>query len=98
MADKNIKTICVRLNLDKQIHRKAYDFLQEQTEFSNSQAIAIAVADYFENRNIADRIVAAVEKSLSGFTQKSAPTVSGNAVSQSEEISLDEIDFDFLGG
>ena len=98
MADKNVKTICVRLNLDKQIHRKAYDFLREQTEFSNSQAIAIAVADYFENRNIADRIVAAVEKSLSEFTPKSVPTISENIVSQTQEISLDEIDFDFLGG
>ena len=98
MANKNVKTICVRLNLDKPLHRKAYDFLREQTEFSNSQSIAIAVADYFENRNIADRIVAAVEKSLSGFTPKSAPIVSENIVSQSEEISLDEIDFDFLGG
>lgn len=94
----NIKTICVRFNLDKPIHCKAYNFLRSQTEFSNSQAIAIAVASFFENRNLADRIVAAVKESLAGFVPNSSPTVSGNVVSQSDEISINEIDFDFLGG
>jgi len=97
MAKKNIKAMYVRFNLDNPQHRKAYDSLMAQSEFSNSQAIVNAVADYYENRNIADRIVAAVEKSLSGFVPKSQPPVSENATSQSE-ISLADIDFDFLGG
>jgi hypothetical protein len=56
------------------------------------------VADYFENRNIADRVVAAVEKSLAGFVQNSSPAVSENITPQSAEIANVEIDFDFLGG
>jgi len=94
----NIKTICVRLNLDKPIHRKAYDLLKQQTEFSNSQAIAIAVADYFENRNLADRVVAAVKESLTGFVPNSSPIVPQNVQTQSDELANVEIDFDFLGG
>jgi hypothetical protein len=98
MDKKNIKAMYVRFNLDKPHHKKAYDSLMAQSEFSNSQAIVNAVADYYENQNIANRIVAAVEKSLSGFAPKSSPTVSQNTTSQSEEISLADIDFDFLGG
>ena len=101
MAADNVKSVCVRFYLDKPLHRKAFNFLQSQTEFSNSQAAVIAIADYFENRNIADRIVVAVEKSLTGITPKSQPTVSENAkieMQHSDEIAIDEIDFDFLGG
>jgi hypothetical protein len=98
MVADNIKTICVRLNLDKPIHRKAYDLLKQQTEFSNSQAIAIAVADYFENKNLADRIVAAVKESLMGFVPNSSTTVPQNVLTQSDELANVEIDFDFLGG
>jgi hypothetical protein len=101
MANKNIKAMYVRFNLDKPLHKKAYDSLMNQSEFSNSQAAINAIADYYENQNIADRIVVAVEKSLAGFAPKSSPTVSQNVQMQSDdspEIEVSNIDFDFLGG
>jgi hypothetical protein len=100
-SKSNIKAMYVRFNLDKPLHKKAYDSLMSQSEFSNSQAAINAIADFYENKNIADRIVAAVEKSLAGFVPKSSPTISQNAKSppdDSPEIEISNIDFDFLGG
>ena len=98
MADKNIKAVYVRFNLNKPLHRKAYDLLQGQNEFSNSQAAINAVLDYYDNRIREDRLVEKIANRLSGFVPTSPPTVTKNTVSESEEISIDEIDFDFLGG
>ena len=98
MADKNIKAVYVRFNLNKPLHKKAYDLLQEQSEFSNSQDAINAILDYYDNQIREDRLVEKIANRLSGFAPKSASTVSKNANSQSEEISIDDIDFDFLGG
>ena len=98
MADKNIKAVYVRFNLDKPLHKKAYDLLQSQSEFSNSQAAINAILDYYDNQIHEDRLVEKIANRLSGFAPTSPPTVSKNTVCESEEISIDEIDFDFLGG
>jgi len=86
------------LNLDNPVHKKAYDFLKNNSEFSsNSSAIATAVAEYFDSREREDRfirrITAAVEKCFSGLSF--SPTVS---VKSADETVSNEIDFDFLGG
>lgn len=47
----NIRTICLRFNLDKPLHRKAYDYLQnmEKSVFkSYTQAAAQALTEYFQ--------------------------------------------------
>ena len=55
----NIRNTCLRFNLRKPVHNKAWEYLQQldKSEFkSYSNAIAISVADYFERhyRNQAD--------------------------------------------
>jgi len=86
------------LNLENPVHKKAYDFLKSNSEFSsNSSAIATAVAEYFDIREredrIIDRITAVFEKCLSGLVL--SPPVS---VKSADETVSGEIDFDFLGG
>jgi len=86
------------LNLDNPVHKKAYDFLKSNSEFSsNSSAIATAVAEYFDNREREDRfisrITAVFEKCLSGLSF--SPPV---AVKSADENVSGEIDFDYLGG
>lgn len=47
----NVKTICLRLNLDKPIHRQAWEYLRnaDKEQFkSYSKIIAVAVNEYFE--------------------------------------------------
>ncbi|MBR1393594.1 MAG: adenylate cyclase [Ruminococcus sp.] len=48
----NIKCTTLRFNLDKPLDRQAWDYLQstDKDEFkSYSQAVAVAVTEYFEN-------------------------------------------------
>lgn len=48
----NIRTICLRFNLDKPLHRKAYDYLQsiDKSVFkSYTQAAAQALTEYFQH-------------------------------------------------
>lgn len=47
----NIRTVCLRFNLDKPLHLKAYDFLKsmDKSAFkSYTQAAALALTEYFE--------------------------------------------------
>ena len=94
MAD--VKTICVRLNLGKPIHKRAYELLQSQSDFSsNSQAIATALVDYFDNQERENRLVEKITSALSGFTSTVVPIVSEV---QADDSLDDVLDFDFLGG
>ena len=95
--ENNIKTICVRLNLKKPLHKKAYDYLKNmnKSEFpSNSQAIATAVVEYFENQKRENRFIEKIIAALG----KSPPIISEIVVEKSEDEISAEIDFDFLGG
>lgn len=47
----NIRTICLRFNLDKPLHKAAYEYLKnmdKSTFKSYTQAAAMALTDYFE--------------------------------------------------
>lgn len=99
----NIKMICVRFNLDKPLHKKAYDKLKNQSDFSSySSAIATSVADYFDNQErenrFIEKIIGTIQKHSAGIVPPTVPTVAGNAVEKSEESLSGEIDFDFVGG
>ena len=98
MVGSNIKTMCVRFNLDKPLHRKAFDFLQEQSQFSNTQAVVVALIDYFENQEREDRLVEKIVQRLSGVAPISAPIISEKASQHPSEVDVSDIDFDFLGG
>ena len=48
----NIRTVCLRFNLDKPLHRKAFEYLKsmDKSAFkSYTQAAALAIAEYFEH-------------------------------------------------
>ena len=48
----NIRTIVLRFNLDKPLHRKAFEYLKsmDKTAFkSYTQAAALAITEYFEH-------------------------------------------------
>ena len=48
----NIRTICLRFNLDKPLHKKAFEYLRpmDKSAFkSYTQAVALAVTEYFEH-------------------------------------------------
>ena len=104
--ENNIKTICVRLNLKKPLHKKAYDYLKNmnKSEFpSNSQAIATAVSEYFDRQGYDEKLVgkllAALEKSIKDWFASNFNFIPQEiAVEKSEEELTAEIDFDFLGG
>jgi hypothetical protein len=90
----------VRFYLDKPVHRKAYEFLSNQSQ-SRSQLIVLAIAVYSENQErdnkLVGKFVSEVEKILAGVTAVSpAPIVS--EVQKTDEILSAEIDYDFLGG
>lgn len=47
----NIRTVCLRFNLDKPLHKRAFEYLRsmDKSEFkSYTQAAALAIAEYFE--------------------------------------------------
>lgn len=47
----NIRTVCLRFNLDKPLHKKAFEFLKsmdKSTFKSYTQAAASAITEYFE--------------------------------------------------
>jgi hypothetical protein len=90
---QNVKSVCVRFYLDKALHRKAYEYLNNQ---SKSQAIITAIVDYFDNQERENRLVEKITDRLSGF----APAVStpiASEVQKTDEILSAEIDYDFLG-
>ena len=48
----NIRTVCLRFNLDKPLHRKAFEYLRsmDKSAFkSYTQAAALALTEYFEH-------------------------------------------------
>ena len=48
----NIRTVCLRFNLDKPLHRKAFEYLKsmDKSAFkSYTQAVALAITKYFEH-------------------------------------------------
>ena len=48
----NIRTVCLRFNLDKPLHKKAFDYLRsmDKSAFkSYTQAAALAITEYFEH-------------------------------------------------
>lgn len=47
----NIRAICLRFNLDKPLHKKAFEFLKSMDKSvfkSYTQAAALAISEYFE--------------------------------------------------
>ena len=93
----DVKTICVRFNLGKPIHKKAYEFLKSQSEFpSYSSAIATAVADFFDNQERENRLVEKIKSALTGVTVLGSPAIAEGI--ESEEEQFTDIDFDFCGG
>ena len=73
----NIKTTCLRFNLDKPLDKQAWDYLQsmDKEKFkSYSHAIILSVIEYFENQSpdeheerFIEQIIAAIEKELPKF-------------------------------
>ena len=48
----NIRTVCLRFNLDKPLHRKAFEYLKSMDKAafkSYTQAAALALTEYFEH-------------------------------------------------
>ena len=48
----NIRTVCLRFNLDKPLHKKAFEYLRsmDKSAFkSYTQAAALALTEYFEH-------------------------------------------------
>lgn len=127
----NIKCTTLRFNLDKPLDRQAWDYLQglNKDEFkSYSQAISVAVTEYFKNyyrikddpyletrereERFVEQIVAAVEsaveKVLPSFLaacfskmvmpyNTAAPMINITNTNENN-VSADDIDFDFVGG
>ena len=86
----------MRFYLDKPLHKKAYDFLKNQ---SKSQAIITAINDYFDNQERENRLVEKIADRLSGFAPAvPAPNVSEVQNQKADETLSVEIDYDFLGG
>ena len=108
----NIKSTNLRFNLDKEIHRKAWEYLQNigKSQFqSYTHAIAVAVVNYFEKSSHDDvlmsQIIGAVEgvldrkisNNLAGIAQ-SQPTQEQLTAEKTVESGNEYIDFDFIGG
>ena len=104
----NIRNTNLRFNLEKDLQRKAWEYLQtmDKQEFrSYSQVIALALVEYFDRYY---RTLKAVEKSLeqylplflSGLTAGLAPREPQNKASlplSKEPESDAEVDWEFLG-
>ena len=88
----DIKTICVRFNLSKPLHRKAYDFLKAQSE-SKSAVVIQSVVDYSDNLERDERLAQKIISALSGLDTIPQPVSEESA----EESISSGIDFDFLG-
>ena len=73
----NIKTTCLRFNLDKPLDKQAWDYLQnmDKEKFkSYSHAIILSVIEYFKNQSpdkhderFIEQIITAIEKELPKF-------------------------------
>jgi hypothetical protein len=105
----NIKNTNLRFNLDNPTHRQAWDYLRniDKAKFkSYSNIIAVAVVDYFENREREERLVSRIAELVSDTSTRPNPHSAVTAESGSSPKSADEvveineeyIDFDFIGG
>jgi flagellar motor switch protein FliG len=101
----NIKSTNLRFNLDKEIHRKAWEYLQNMDKSqlkSYTHAIAVAVVNYFEREQsdtIANVIESALERLIPKYLAEIPRTFPTESLAEiTDETISDEIDFDFLGG
>jgi len=101
----NIKNTNLRLNLDKEIHRKAWEYLQtmDKSQFkSYTHIIAVAIVNYFE-KSQSEPIVNTIESALERLIPKYLAGIPHISTAEptaeiADETVSDEIDFDFLGG
>ena len=108
----NIKSTNLRFNLDKEIHRKAWEYLQNlgKSQFqSYTHAIAVAVVDYFEKSSHDDVLMSRIVGTVEGVLDRKIPhNITGIAqiqplqeqstVEKAAESGNEYIDFDFIGG
>lgn len=110
----NVKTVCLRFNLDKYSDKKAWEYLQnlDRNNFkSYSQAVICSVIEYFENQNSDERekqfiaeIISAIEKELPKFLNGCIAGIMQTYQHTDVEIipqnteENSDIDFDFIGG
>lgn len=110
----NVKTVCLRFNLDKSFDKKAWDYLQnlDRSNFkSYSQAVIRSVIEYFENQNSDERekqfiaeIISAIEKELpkflNGYIAGIMQTYQHSDIPAILQNTEEnsDIDYDFIGG
>lgn len=110
----NVKTVCLRFNLDKYSDKKAWEYLQnlDRNNFkSYSQAVICSVVEYFENENTDERekqfiaeIISAIEKELPRFLNGCIAGIMQtyqhlDVPAPSQNTEENsDIDFDFIGG
>ena len=105
-----IKNKNLRFYLDNPTHRKAWDYLQNLGEAEKSQlgscnnAIAVAVVDYFENREREERFISKIAELINSACTRPnphfisvQPTSEGVSTACNEEEVNEYIDFDFIG-
>jgi hypothetical protein len=96
-----VKNVSVRFYLDKSLHKKAYEFLKNQSEFPTiSAAVINAVIGFYDKQESENRLVEKIASRLLGLAISPPVTVaSPESVTQnSDEAISAEIDFGFLGG
>ena len=104
----NIKNKNLRFYLDNPTHKKAWDYLRniDKSQLGScNNAIAVAVVDYFENREREERFIKKISELLfemsarpnTHYINNSPTSVCVPTPSAVEEVS-EYIDFDFIGG
>jgi hypothetical protein len=101
-----IKNTNLRFNLDNPTHRQAWDYLRniDKAKFkSYSNIIAVAVVDYFENREREERLISRIAELVSDTSTRPNPhsavtTENDSGQTSVGEINEEYIDFDFIGG
>ena len=104
----NIKNKNLRFYLNNPKHKKAWDYLQsiDKSQLGScNNAIAVAVVDYFENREREERFIKKIVELLStAYTRPNPhfigtqPTTSGVPTPSADKEVNEYIDFDFIGG
>ena len=101
----NVKTTCLRFNLDKPLHSKAWEILQAE-EKSHSKLISEALIEYkerhsrladdpyFESREREDRFVEQIVTAVENAVKAELPPPEQSVT----EADTDDIDYDFLSG
>jgi predicted nucleic acid-binding protein len=92
-----VKNVSVRFYLDKPLHKKAYEFLKNQSDFPTiSAAVINAVIDFYDKQESENRLVEKIANRLSGFS--ASPPILETAEVQTDEDILANLDLGFLGG